>query len=159
MNCEEGAWENIWPCSRKKWAWIAYFQCAWGLPPRAFHIETHVEGKEAQIEGSATEASHMFAEYTEAALRCVQGFPRGLQIGQKLAKLKRGEEWASVHHSLLTSYLLLHPGQLAPEVQQSAAMQKHPRSCLHCSLHRGCLPEPNLQHMRQSLPAPPTHTQ
>lgn len=70
--------------------------------------------------------------------------PQGRRIGQKSegVRPKEGKERASVHHSLLSFSLLWHPGQPAPEVQRSAAMQKHPRSCpLGCSQHKDCLPK------------------
>lgn len=91
----------------------------------------------------------MGSEYTETAQRCVQGFPRDYGQGKERgSETERRKERASVCHSLLSLLLLSYLGQSAPKVQQSAAMQKHPHSCLfHSSQYKGCLPKLNLQHM------------
>lgn len=138
----------------------AYFQYKWGLPPRekwsrAFHSgwegdggpQTHVEGKEALYKGREIEDSHgewIYRGCSEVRARV----PQGLRTGQA-REWDRKKKRASECSTLLSLFLLSHPRQSAPKMQQSAAMQKHPHSCLfHNSQYRGCLPKLNLQHMR-----------
>ena len=87
--------------------------------------------KEALYKGRAIEASHMGSGlYRGCSEVRAKGSPgatdRAKERGSETEK--EGKEQANVHHSPLSVFLpfLSHPGQSAPKVQQSAAMQKTP---------------------------------
>ena len=101
--------------------------------------QTHVEAKEALYKGRAIEDSHMGGVSVQRLLRgACKGSPGATdRAKERGSETGRGER-ASKCSSQPAVSLLSHPGQSAPKVLQSAAMQKHPHSCLLCCC---CLPK------------------
>lgn len=156
---------------------VAYFQCKQGVPPhkevtqsfpqklgrRDGGPQTTCRGAEARREGSAAEGSHTGSDGAGTAERgACQGSPGGRRGGQKSerGRQEEGKREQRVHGSPPVVLLAFAPGSVSP---RGAAGCSHAETPAFLSPPRllpaqGLPTRANLQHMRPSPPAPPTHT-